>query len=152
MKKFNKNSSFTFYLAMVLFVVCCLSFNVTSRLYARFMSEGEASDSARVASFDVVVGYESVFPLAVTDLRPGDTREYSVSVNNQGEVAVMFSLFANNLTNNLPISIAPVSQSFAPNSSGSVTFTLKWCASADSPDYADKVDIINIQVSVSQID
>ena len=77
-------------LACVLLLLTMVSVHLTSGLYARYTTTAAASDSARVAKFDVrgsaVAGLE-------LDCQTTTTGEYIVTVENHSEVSVNYILY-----------------------------------------------------------
>ena len=74
--------------ALVLLLVTLLSARLTGGLYARYTSTGYASDSARVARFEVTNTVEPVMD-EENNIQPG---QYTVTVGNASEVAVEYSI------------------------------------------------------------
>lgn len=79
-------------IAAALLCLVLLSTHLMSGLYAKYTSKGTGTDSARVAAFDVnVTG--AAGSLAVTCTDSGTTTgSYTVTVENQSEVAVSYTL------------------------------------------------------------
>lgn len=69
--------------ALVLLLLTMISIHLTSGLYARYTSTAEASDSARVAKFDVDC---ALVPVADKE------GAFTLSVTNNSEVAVKYSI------------------------------------------------------------
>ena len=69
--------------ALVLLFLTMLSIHLTSGLYARYTATSTASDSARVAKFDVT---------AVVQPVDGKEGEFTLTVTNNSEVAVEYSI------------------------------------------------------------
>ena len=68
--------------ALVLLLLTMISIHMTSGLYARYTSTATATDSARVAKFDV----EAAVTATATN------GEYTLTVNNKSEVAVKYKV------------------------------------------------------------
>jgi len=154
MKKYDAKSPVMFYVALVLCFIVLVSFNATSKLYARYATEDSASDSARVAKFSITATEDTIntFALAVEGLRPGEVRQFVITVTNNSEVAINCTITVENKTNNLPLILNPVSQNFSIGQSADVVFEVSWGGSNDSPDFAGKIDLLSVQVVFSQID
>lgn len=74
--------------AAVLLCLTLFSFRLTSGLYARYITNDDASDSARVASFDVKVTGPEGADCIVSAMSPG---KITLTVKNDSEVAVAYS-------------------------------------------------------------
>ena len=83
--------------------------------------------------------------------------EKSFEVINDSEVAVNFTIKATNLTNNLPVVVEEIDLDIAPSTNGDVVFSISWPittsggVSTDSPNYAGKIDFIELHVTIAQI-
>lgn len=69
--------------ALVLLFLTMLSIHLTSGLYARYTATSTASDSARVAKFDVTAAVQPV---------DGKEGEFTLTVTNNSEVAVEYQV------------------------------------------------------------
>ena len=85
-------------IAVLLCATLCSTFLVGG-LYARYTTN--ASNSARVAAFNIEA--EGVlFQTIEAKVKPGDTQDATLTINNNSEVAVECSIAINKVTNNLP--------------------------------------------------
>lgn len=75
-------------IAAVLFCLVVVSTYLMSGLFARYVSNGNGGDSARVAGFNVVMSSSDV-KSEVTALEPGTI---TISLANQSEVAVSYTI------------------------------------------------------------
>ena len=94
--------------ALVLLLLTMISIHMTSGLYARYTSTATATDSARVAKFDV----EAAVTATATN------GEYTLTVNNKSEVAVKYKVI---VTFN---EVLPEADTLAITLSGAKTTTL----------------------------
>lgn len=78
--------------ALVLLFLTMLSIHLTSGLYARYTATSTASDSARVAKFDVRTGLQND-AVTVNCTAADASGEYLITVDNQSEVAVKYTIF-----------------------------------------------------------
>ncbi|MBE6972008.1 MAG: hypothetical protein E7446_07850 [Ruminococcaceae bacterium] len=75
-------------------------------IYARYSSEVEGEDSARVARFEVTETGTVLTNDIVEAMIPGETVIRTVSVENRSEVTVKYSVTLVNLTGNLPLALS----------------------------------------------
>ena len=157
-------------LAGVLLCMIMISVNLLSGIYARYSVTATASDSARVAKFDIQCnvkqGATEITKLLNIDMTPGATKTYTLEVANASEVAVNYTITAQLLTNNLPLTMElngaaegtdgvwTNSGSFAPNDATNKTYTLKlvWPSDQSSASLAGEVDAVRVVVRAEQID
>lgn len=97
--------------AITLLFLTLLTLNLTCKLYARYTTQTENNDAARVAAFVLDVTCEDGFAIDLSDIsKPGDKAEYSFTVTNKSgsaisEVAECYELIAQ-LTGNLPLQVS----------------------------------------------
>ena len=91
MKK-NKFSSgqIMIFVAGALFCLMLISVSLMSGLYARYISNGEGDDTARVAKFDVATTVPNVDAQFINNTASGNVK--TLSVTNNSEVAVRCDL------------------------------------------------------------
>ena len=158
----------TLYAAVVLLCLSCFTSHLIGKTYARYVVSDSSWDSARVAAFGMsIVSNEPKFNETQiidigSDFRPGSEKTYTFRVDNsKSEVAVAFSVTANNLTGNLPIVTQLTGNNvdtttgkgyLAPNSTGTFTFTISWEAGKTSPSYAGQVDLLQLTIKAEQVD
>ena len=76
-------------IAAVMFVLIMITTHMLGGMFARYVSNGQGADAARVAGFDVkVTGPVENVECNITALEPG---KISLSVKNDSEVAVSYS-------------------------------------------------------------
>lgn len=77
-------------IACVLLCLTLFSIHLTAGLYARYTASSESTDTARVAKFSIG---RSLSEDVTVECDTGDeTGEYTVTVNNQSEVAVTYEI------------------------------------------------------------
>jgi len=162
LKDSNMKTPIVFYAGLVLLFFVMLSLNMTGGLYARYATDDEDGDTARTASFEIITTELDALDnnpehiiARVKGLEPGENAVHSIPITNKSEVAVKYSVRAENVTKNIPLVISATEASLAPNSSGEVTVTVTWpnATEADkSAELAGKTDIIRITFTVEQID
>ena len=157
--------------AGILLCLVLVSTALVSGMLARFASGDGASDSARVASFNVTGdGFTKTVNFDVT-MGPGSVlgegaKEFSVK--NQSEVAVSYTVTIRNKTNNLPLTLTvggaeqaaftsdegyTYTAELAPNgATANHIFQIAWPAEQSDPVFSGMLDNIAITVTATQID
>lgn len=168
----KRRTPIVFYVGVALLIFAMLSFNLTSGLYARYVSRGSASDEARVASFmfDVEKTAESKNFIDISDIKnPGDSVEYSFTVSNgtpddHSEVAQNYSikvLIDGNMPlsytlNDTPITAEGVSGVLAAGEYDSESFKLyvEWPEDLNDESLANgsAVGLVTLVITSEQID
>ena len=153
------------FLGLFLLCLTMISTYFTGGIYAKYTVRDSASDSARVATFNVNItsdidSYVGIIPLG--DIQPGDSKQIQFAVTNKSEVVVEFSVTVVNKTGNLPLNVpvkgtpkadTPIVTSvLSPDSSDTVDLSVSWPAEHSDPSYAGKSDILELKVSAVQID
>lgn len=163
--------------AAILMCLVAASLYLVTGLYARYTTSTTASDGARVAKFEVEMGWLDeekavnepgrmhANPFQVT-IKPGDVQTRKVTVKNSSEVAVECVLTAENESENLPLELkwenidggsATHSVNLAANQTSEQTYTLYivW-PNTDAEDksvkYSREVDHIVVTILCQQID
>ena len=77
---------------LILLCLTLFSTHFTSGLYARYVVKDSAEDGARVAKFDVVVNGEADYELSAVCGKTENDMEYSLTIVNNSEVTVKYSL------------------------------------------------------------
>ena len=158
MKELNRKTPLVFKIGVLLLCAMLITSYMMSDLYARYTVTAFASDSARVAKFTFTDGqmqtqaqsfviYPSVYPGQTVCI-------INATIKNQSEVAIRYVVNFENLTGNLPInSSLPISfGDIVPGGEKTINYPIVWPLTDNSPDYAGKMDIIRITVSVEQVD
>lgn len=157
-------------MALLLLTLTMLSFSLLGNLYARYVTQAEGEDSARVASFQaddsntLQKSYE-LSPMTVNS----DQQKFTVKMTSNSEVAVRYR-FSITKEGNLPLTITaagPEGTALSPETVGDVwivdkaagkyqeepyTFTLSLENTEESYRYAGGVESIVLTVDVEQID
>lgn len=120
--------------ALVLLCLVMLSFHMMGSLFARYSTNADGTDGARVAKFDVdVTGALDQTKITCTALAL-DNGVYTVTVENNSEVAVRYVLSVE-LTpeNGVTCAFDRESGDLAPGQTGesTLTFTVDWAAFTD---------------------
>ena len=170
MKKLNNRTPVVFYCGLLLLCLALISSYMTSDLYASYATSATGGDSARVAKFKVAysanVNGEPVVYSEYVDLGEivpgGESRNITVIVENESEVAVQVKVYVYNVTGNLPLdaprsgtaNAEPIgtSSALAPGDTDNYSFNLKWDEEKTDPSYAGKTDILQIKIVVEQVD
>lgn len=154
------------YAAIVLLSLVLVSFWLLSNMYARYTTQTEGSDSARVAKFNVTETGTATQRVKIDDAYPGFEKTYDVSVTNNSEVALDYVMEIKNKYENLPLQfqmlnnendeITSKSETIAATDHEAHSYKLKinWQKNAESqnPDYAGKTDVIEITLKAVQKD
>ena len=83
--------SFLMGLAAVLFCLVAVSTYLMGGLYARYATQGQSADSARVAKFDISMDKPEDIQIEYR-VTPGDAADYILTFHNKSEVAVSYSI------------------------------------------------------------
>lgn len=137
--------------ALVLLFLTMISIHMTSGLYARYTTTAEASDSARVAKFDVSVSdTRQLVPILI---QPGEEVQKFFTVENKSEVAVNLNFTVSSAYSNLPLEcLHLVSAEVAPGATTEVPLLITWPAAEIDDKYIGMVDLLEISVRVEQVD
>lgn len=156
MKRKNRRPNWILCLAGVLFCLTLFSMHLTSGLYARYTTSASGSDSARVARFNIEQTGE-LTQLIELDVYPGFAESYTLALKNNSEVAVSYTVTAEQLTMNLPLEVSlsgSTSGTMAADAAGEVTCTLKieWPSEDNDEARSQDIDAIRVTVRAEQID
>ncbi|MBQ7407945.1 MAG: hypothetical protein IJW13_01545 [Clostridia bacterium] len=174
MAKLNKTKRPIFlYVSLVLFILLLISMQFSSDLYGRYFSTANNADGARVASFEVGDGFKQSYSEQIfVTVQPKQQIRLEFTVQNKSEVAVNYSISAINTTNNLPIkfTVFKVNTStneleefngqLSPAQTHLLALVVDWSVAPGDPNYdyltspehANKIDLVNLTVTVEQID
>lgn len=148
--------------ACVLLCLTMLSLHLTAGLYARYTTSGQAEDAARVAAFKVTES-DSILEETINFVASPSQNNYTVTVENQGETAIRYTITAENLYGNLPLQFsfdggstyttgsASLSLDMAADSSATLTLSVLW-EQEGATAYIGMTDMIRISVEAVQID
>ena len=166
-------------LAVLLCLVLASSW-LLCNIYARYSSEASGSDSARVAKFEVTET-GTLRSQIQDEFYPGFTKTYAVSVTNKSEVTIEYVMNVKNKYKNLPLQFQMLDKNGNAITSDSTatqdydlseraeipaedaqehTYQLEisWPIgtsegeNSQDPDYAGKVDVIEITLEAIQKD
>lgn len=159
MLKRNNDKPFFLYLGVCLLVLYFVSNVLLGGLYARFTTKDNSGDASRVAKFAVVDGglFTDVSYLQV-NIKPETEQIFYYDIVNNSEVAVRVILTPKNVTENLPLVLATVTEDFTPGQNKKIALKFAWSEKSlnglpfDSPEYAGKMDLIKVTIQVEQID
>ncbi len=105
-------------LAAILLCLTLFSFYLTGGLYARYVAKADGSDSARVAAFSItqdLLNTNGEQQVDITlDAYPDFTKDYTISITNDSEVAVSYVVEIKNHTKNLPLTATLTNKEDAP--------------------------------------
>ena len=148
-----------FKIGVLLLCAMLVTSYMMSGLYARYTVTAFASDSARVAKFtftdDQMQAQAQSFVISQSVYPGQPVCTYSAQIENMSEVTIRYLIKLENLTGNLPINNITIPYSsgdIPPGGSAPFGFSILWPAEENSPDYAGKMDIVRITVSVEQVD
>jgi len=148
-------------LACVLLCLTLFSVYLVGGIYAKYTVRDNASDSARVAKFDISKSgayFDTEFEIGVV---PGDvTRTFTVQ--NKSETDVNYTVKITNTTNNIPYSFSvnddtPAKSvytktlSIDSNSTADIEITASWDKEG-AFEYMGKLDLIKIEIVAEQKD
>jgi len=151
----SQRSPAVFYFAIAVLILVVITTNCTGGLFARYASYGDSSDSARVARFEINQSLKSSNVDLVAEMSPGDEKVVVITVTNNSEVAINYTIQATNITNNLPLSFEPCSHDIQAGENADVEFTIYWDATNDynrSETFSGKLDLLRLTIYVQQID
>ena len=170
MKELNKRTPIVFYVSILLLAAVFFTMHLSGGLYARYQSNADGSDSARVAAyvFELVKEDGQSIEIPVTYNADG-SGIYTVQVKNTNgvktcEVAQSYTVTVNKLTDNIGLTwelyydaectqIASNTGTLPAGTAETDTFYLKISMPAN-PDYtlASEIDLFHVSVSSAQID
>ena len=156
MQQQNRKTPLVFRVSLVLLCVLVISTRLMGGLYARYSTSATGSDSARVAKFSFTDNYDTQTRNVSAAIAPGSP--LPITVENNGEVAIQYKISVINLTGNLPIvtSVAAPSETIYPGETKTIDIVF-WDTNETNPEYINpeymgKMDLLQITVSVEQVD
>ncbi len=166
MSRTGKLKKWVLRLAALLLGLTLLSAWATGKMYARYSTGVTYTDGARVAKFNITDAIQqdgtAIQQIDITGMQPGDTRNYTVTVTSDSEVAVYYTITAKTVYDNLPLTFTVLDSSNQPmeratigaNETDQKTYTLQvsWPSDKNSPDYAGKVDALAVTLTAVQVD
>lgn len=88
-------------IAAVLLFATLFSMHLVSDLYAKYTERVTGSDSARVAAFSITQE-GTLLETIQAEVAPGETKGAELTITNDSEVAMEYTLKVTNVTGNLP--------------------------------------------------
>lgn len=149
--------------AAVLLCLTLLSTHLVGGLYARYTTTASGSDGARVAKFSITETKNGALfteDFTVSTV-PGETA-YTVSVENNSEVAVAYTVSVTNTTGNVPYIFSVNGSEYAVGScsaaaylavgeEAAVSVKVKWNEEGATA-YIGMVDRITVTLQAAQVD
>lgn len=153
MQQQNKKTPLIFRVSLVLLCALVISTRLMGGLYARYSTTATGSDSARVAKFSFSDNYETQMQTVSLSISPGEDAALPIKITNTGEVALRYTVTVKNLTKNLPIADQTSDSGTLASGASTDTFNIiiKWDKNEKSPEYIGKMDLLQITVSVEQV-
>lgn len=144
--------------AAVLLILVLFTTSIVSGRYARYTSAATGHDSARVAKFHVTESGAVDQKLKV-DIRPGEIVKQDITVHNDSEVAIAYSVIADYKHQNLPLTISVSdgistgpSVTLDPGVTKTVYLQIYWDETKNEDKYIGMVDTIHLILTAAQID
>lgn len=149
-------------IAAVLLILVLFTFGMISGWYARYITTESGGDEARVAKFKVVETGELLTENLEIDIVPGGEQEITVTVENASEVAISYTIDADNPYHNLPLGfkvrsgettqLAPFEAYMEPGETKTYVLVVFWDSTERDISHSGKVDIIEVYARASQLD
>ena len=144
--------------AAVLLILVLFTTSIVSGRYARYTSSATGHDSARVAKFRVTEeGIDG--QMSKVSIAPGQTAKHEIIVHNDSEVAIAYSVIADNKHQNLPLTISVSdgkttgsSVTLDPGVTKTVNLQIYWDETKNEDKYIGMVDTIHLVLTAAQID
>jgi len=156
MRQQNIKTPLVFRIGGLLFCLLLVSVYLMGGLYARYTASASGTDGARVAQFAFDHDLTSETVTTSISLAPGETDTKTVSITNNGETAIRCVVTLENLTKNLPIAVeAPqviTTEAIPGGQSDTCNIVIAWPEAENSIDFAEKMDVFKITVTVEQVD
>lgn len=171
MVRSRQKEKWIIYTLTVLLCLVLSSFWLMCNIYAKYSAQASGSDDARVAKFEVAETDNQLAQQIKLEAYPGFEEVYKVNVTNKSEVAIQYTIDVKNQYGNLPLKIQMLdsgnneistkSAEISAQDQTSQEYKLKisWpkeesdlSESPQNPDYAGKVDVIEITLKTVQKD
>lgn len=154
--KRNGRTPIIFYVGVALLCALLVTSHMMGGLYARYTSGAEGASSARVAKFAFTDNWGTQtqsIPLSGAALIPGKEITVPVTVKNNGEVTIRYTVKVENLTENLPITVGELAnETIEIGETESFDIKIEWPSDQNTTDYMGKMDILRVSVTVEQVD
>ncbi len=97
-----RNAKLNILMCTVAVLLCATLFSMhfVGGLYARYTTSASGSDSARVAAFSITQG-GTIFNTIEAAVTPGATKTVDLTITNNSEVAMEYTLTVTNVTGNI---------------------------------------------------
>ena len=150
-----------FAVGLVLLCLFVVSLNMTSGLYARYTTSVSGQASARIANFNptLVIDGQVTELSTIVSVPFTPNEHYVVTIENQSEVAVQYSVSITNKTKNLPIKdvTAQLSQPIGVGEKQVIPLGIDWNLGQDvgetlDPGFAGMVDLLQVTIHIVQVD
>lgn len=154
-------------IAAVMFCLTLFSTYFVTGLFARYSTSGQSGGYARAAKFSIE-GSCTLSQGIEADCIPGSTKMVDLTIENNSEVAVEYTVEVANETKNLPLrfrmgaggpavtenanGFSFTNQEIPGSHTDTYTLCIDWKAADNDPDYMGKVDYITVTVTATQID
>ena len=162
MNRSEKAKNWIMRLAAVLLCLVLVTTWATGKMYARYTTRVTVSDQARVAKFNITETGDLTHEIKIDNMKPGETRDFTVEVTSSSEVAVYYTIAVENVYKNLPLEFTMRNAAgekiekatIAPNETDAKTYTLRvtWPKEKADPACAGKVDLLAITLTAAQVD
>ena len=158
MRKDKCLSSITLRTAAVLILLVAVTTSVVVERFASYKTADSDSGAARVAKFQITEAGTLTKDLTV-DIAPGEQIEKTVVVTNGSEVTVDYTVDAQTLYGNLPLTITVLDGEtestqarLDAGQSKTLTVRITWPSDQNDDAYAGQVDMVRVILTASQVD
>lgn len=161
MKRKYLENKLSLVIVSLLFMVMLTS-TLAGNLLAKFTTGTEDEETAQVAKFKITETGVMEIDVTTEKIRPGKVIIQPITVQNESEVAVKYTLTAST-TGNLPLILkmneqegSPLvfSQKLTPNDKSVREYNLQiiWPENENDPQYIKMIDVVKLSLSVVQVD
>ncbi len=161
MKRKYVENKLSLIIVSLLFLVM-LSSTLAGNLLAKFATGTEKAEMGQVAKFKITETGVMEIDVTTDKMKPGMTITKPITVQNESEVAVKYTLTAST-TGNLPLILKmndqqgnPLvfSQNLTPNDKAAREYTLQidWPQSEKDAKYIKMIDVVKVSLAVVQLD
>lgn len=144
--------------AAVLLILVLFTTSIVSGRYARYTTSATGRDAARIAKF-LVVEEGATEGMIKVRISPGETAKCQITVRNDSEVTIEYSVAAVSEYQNLPLSFSigdgtssGPTAILTPEQTKTVNLQVYWDANETSDRYIGMVDLVHLTLTVTQID
>lgn len=145
----------TYSLIILAFYLVVMLAMTLSGTYSGYTSSAEGGDTCVVAKFafsdDLDTQVQNLM-LEASNIYPGKSVTVNAQIQNNSDVTIRYTVKVKNMTKNLPIDDATLGGDvLMPGQSKMLPLVFTWPAENNSADYAEKMDVFRIFVSVEQV-